>query len=472
MRLRLYNTASREVEEFVPIHPPTVGLYTCGMTVYYYAHVGHIRAYTNSDVLRRTIEYMGYGVRHVMNVTDVGHMTSDADEGEDKLELGARREGRSPWEIARHYEDHFFRTIERVNILKPHVICRATEHIAQQIALIQRLEARGYTYRTSVGVIFDTAKFPNYARFARLDLEGQQAGSRVEVDAERRNPSDFALWVTNQPNHLMQWDSPWGRGFPGWHIECSAMAMHYLGEEIDLHTGGIDHIPIHHTNEIAQSEAATGKPFVRYWLHTAFLNVNGAKMSKSLGNLYTLDDVVAQGIAPLSLRYFMLGSSYRKALNFTWEAVRGAQISLQRLWTKCASLPEPANVPLPEPLYAFEEAVGADLNMPKALAVVWETADSPAEPERLAATLYTMDRIMGLDLAHSSARLEELRALQLSANANEDKALELARQRQEMRKAKDYARADALRAEIEALGFAVEDTPQGPRLVPKGPGKP
>ena len=472
MRLRLYNTASREVEEFVPIHPPTVGLYTCGMTVYYYAHVGHIRAYTNSDVLRRTIEYMGYGVRHVMNVTDVGHMTSDADEGEDKLELGARREGRSPWEIARHYEDHFFRTIERVNILKPHVICRATEHIAQQIALIQRLEARGYTYRTSVGVIFDTAKFPNYARFARLDLEGQQAGSRVEVDAERRNPSDFALWVTNQPNHLMQWDSPWGRGFPGWHIECSAMAMHYLGEEIDLHTGGIDHIPIHHTNEIAQSEAATGKPFVRYWLHTAFLNVNGAKMSKSLGNLYTLDDVVAQGIAPLSLRYFMLGSSYRKALNFTWEAVRGAQISLQRLWTKCASLPEPANVPLPEPLYAFEEAVGADLNMPKALAVVWETAASPAEPERLAATLYTMDRIMGLDLAHSSARLEELRALQLSANANEDKALELARQRQEMRKAKDYARADALRAEIEALGFAVEDTPQGPRLVPKGPGKP
>ena len=204
MKLRLYNTASREVEEFVPIHPPTVGLYTCGMTVYYYAHVGHIRAYTNSDVLRRTLEYMGYDVRHVMNVTDVGHMTSDADEGEDKLELGARREGRSPWEIARHYEDHFFRTIERVNILRPHVICRATEHIEQQIALIQRLEARGYTYRTSVGVIFDTSKFPNYARFARLDLEGQQAGSRVEVDAERRNPSDFALWVTNQPNHIMQ----------------------------------------------------------------------------------------------------------------------------------------------------------------------------------------------------------------------------------------------------------------------------
>jgi cysteinyl-tRNA synthetase len=470
MKLRLYNTASREVEEFVPVHAPVVGMYSCGMTVYYYAHVGHIRAYTNSDTLRRTLEYMGYQVRHVMNVTDVGHMTSDADEGEDKLEAGAKREGKSPWEIARYYEEHFFKTIARANIEPPHVVCRATEHIADQIALIRRLEERGFAYRTPVGVIFDTAKFPRYADFARLNLEGQEAGARVEVDSERRNPADFALWVTNQPNHLMQWDSPWGRGFPGWHIECSAMSMRYLGEELDVHTGGIDHIPVHHTNEIAQSEAATGKPFVRYWMHTAFLNVDNQKMSKSLGNLYTLDDIVGQGYHPLALRYFYLGSSYRRAVNFTWEALGAAQTSLSRLWQKMADLPAPSKGGETPPLRAFEEAVGNDLNTPQALAVLWQAVDDrSADPAQVAATLLQMDRILGLDLAHAAERLAELRSIQIGSKETEEKALALAQERVALRKAKEYARADALREQILALGFIVEDTPQGPRVKPKGP---
>lgn len=318
MKLRLFNTASRKMEDFSPVNPPHVRLYTCGLTVYYYTHIGNLRTYTNSDILRRTLEYLGYNVKHVMNITDVGHMTSDEDAGEDKLEVGARREGKTPWEIARFYEDYFFSSLEQVNILKPHVICRATEHIADMIALIQRLEQRGFTYKTRVGVIYDTSKFPDYARFAGLDLEGQQAGTRVEVDVERKNPWDFALWVVNQPNHIMQWDSPWGRGFPGRHVECSAMSMKYLGEEIDIHCGGIDHVRVHHTNEIAQSEGATGKQFVRHWFHSCFTNVEGQKMSKSLGNLYTLEDATSRGFSPFSLRYFFLGSSYRKTNNFTW----------------------------------------------------------------------------------------------------------------------------------------------------------
>ncbi|HEU5322554.1 MAG TPA: class I tRNA ligase family protein, partial [Methylomirabilota bacterium] len=246
MKLSLSNTAhANQVEEFSPLQPPRVGLYTCGPTVYGPTHIGHVRTYVNNDVLRRVLQYAGYDVRHVMNVTDVGHMTSDADEGEDKLELAARREARSPWDIARRYEAHFFTTMAQVNVLDAHVVCRATEHVDDMIALVRRLEDRGFTYRTSVGVIFDTGKFPDYGKFARLDLEGQQAGARVEVDPERKRPWDFALWVTNQPGHLMKWPSPWGEGFPGWHIECSAMSMRYLGETLDIHTGGIDHIPVH-----------------------------------------------------------------------------------------------------------------------------------------------------------------------------------------------------------------------------------
>jgi len=466
MKLRLYNTKTRRVDDFEPLAPPMVTLYTCGPTVYYYTHVGHLRAYTNSDVLRRTLEYAGYTVRHAMNVTDVGHMTSDADEGEDKLEVGARREQKSPWDIARYYERHFFDTIARANIQPPHVVCRATEHVDQQIALVKRLEDKGLTYQTDVGVTFDTSRFPGYADFARLDLDGQQAGARVDVDAGRRNPQDFALWVTNKPTHIMQWDSPWGRGFPGWHLECSAMAMQYLGESIDIHTGGVDHIPVHHTNEIAQSEAATGKPFARFWFHTAFLNVDKTKMAKSLGNFYQLEDLAQRGFIPLVLRYFFFGSSYRKSLNFTWEALGAADRALTRLYDKCTKLPPPASTPDAEAIEAFEVAVGDDLNMPRALAVLWDTVDKPATPER-AAAIHRMDRILGLDLGSAVARLSDRRRLQVDDASVEAEAMELALERQRLRGERKFAEADEVRSRIAEMGFVVEDTPEGPRLKPK-----
>ena len=470
MKLQIFNTASRTVEEFAPLNPPNVGMYMCGPTVYYYAHIGNWRAYTNSDVLFRTLSYMGYDVRSVMNVTDVGHLTSDEDEGEDKMELRARKEQKSPWDIAKFYEKYFFQHFDTLNVVAPSITCRGTEHIPDMIELIQRLEKRGFTYRTSVGLIFDTAKFPEYPEFARLNLEGQQAGSRVTQDPERKSPWDFALWVTNQPKHIMQWDSPWGRGFPGWHIECSAMSMKYLGDQIDIHTGGIDHIPVHHTNEIAQSEAATGKRFAKYWFHTDFLSVNGHKMSKSLGNLYTIEDLVKRGFSPLSLRYFYLGSSYRKTLNFTWEALAAAQNALVRLWQRCAAFQNVSDaVPLKENMAAFEKAIGADLNTSKALAVLWETLNSGNAAERIAATLIEMDRILGLDLGNAKQRLEELRTLQTQSARHEQHARELAQKRAELRRQKQFADADALRDEIASLGFIVEDTSQGFVLKPKGP---
>jgi cysteinyl-tRNA synthetase len=459
--------AANRIEDFVPIHPPSVGMYTCGMTVYYLTHIGNLRTYTNSDILRRTLEYLGYEVKQVMNVTDVGHMTSDEDEGEDKLEVGARREGRTPWEIARFYEEYFFRDIARINILRPTVVCRATEHIADMIALIQRLEERGFTYRTTVGVIFDTRRFPDYAKFARLDLAGQQAGARVEVDPERKTPWDFALWVTNQPKHIMQWDSPWGRGFPGWHIECSAMSMKYLGEEFDIHTGGIDHVKVHHTNEIAQSEAASGKKFARYWFHSHFMNIDGQKMSKSLNNLYTLDDLVQRGIHPLALRWFFLGSSYRKQVNFTWDAVAGAQTTLVRLLEKIAELPVALGGGILDAVTGFEDALGDDLNTAKALAIMLEVAGLKNDSAAAAATLATMDRILGLNLERARATLDEINALRNKSAGDEQKATELMLRRQELRRQKKYAEADALRDQVLALGFVIEDTAQGPRLKPK-----
>lgn len=464
--LRLYNTATREKQAFRPVSSPVVRMYSCGPTVYYLPHVGHLRAYLTSDLLRRTLEYAGYSVRHVMNITDVGHMTSDADEGEDKMELGARREGKSPWELARYYEDAFFQSTGEVNILRPHVVCRATEHIDVQLQLIQRLEERGYTYRTSVGVIFNTEKFPRYADFARLDLTGQAAGARVAVDAERKRPQDFALWITNQPQHLMQWDSPWGRGFPGWHLECSAMALRYLGETIDIHTGGIDHIPVHHTNEIAQSEAATGKPFSQCWVHSAFLNVDGQKMSKSLGNLYTVDDVRQRGFSPLALRYYYLGSGYRNAQNFTWQALDGAQRALMNVWELCAVLPLPTGNPIGEYLDAFEEALADDLNTSQALAVLLQMLRSDHPGEAKAMTVTWIDRILGLDLASARLHINDTWHHQGITPETERHARQLLEQRRQARQYRDFALADRLRDEIWQIGYKVEDQGGGSELVP------
>jgi cysteinyl-tRNA synthetase len=464
MKINLYNTAGRKVEEIIPINDARIGMYSCGPTVYYYAHIGNLRTYICTDILRRTLAYAGFEVKQVMNVTDVGHMTGDEDEGEDKIEKRAQLENRSPWEIARFYEDYFFQAIDKLNIPAPHIKPRGTEHIPEMIRLIERLEARGYTYQTSVGVIFDTSRFKNYADFAGLNLEGQISGHRVNIDPERRHSWDFALWVTNQPKHLMQWDSPWGKGFPGWHIECSAMSMKYLGEQLDIHTGGIDHIPVHHTNEIAQSESATGKQFVKYWFHCNFLAVDNRKMSKSLGNLYTLEDLEARGILPLSFRFFCLFSAYMKSINFTWEALKAAQKSLVKLWTKTKDFPEPS-CPIPALLNKFETAMGDNLNTPVALAVVWEVFNADYPDERKAATVFKMDEILGLDLRQARQCLSSL-AMLTAKSANRDEAASLAQERKMLRNERKFKEADEIRNKILELGFTVKDTPEGFVLVP------
>ena len=341
--MRIYNTMSRQVEEFQPINPPEVRLYACGFTVYDYTHLGHLRKYTMDDVLVRTLEHAGYDVKFVQNVTDVGHLTSDSDTGEDKLEKGARKYGKSAWDVAREFEEYFWRSMDLMGNLRPDVSCRATEHIQIQLEMVQELEKKGYTYEIpGDGIYFDTSKFPDYGKLARLAVDDQTEGARIGVVEGKRHPADFALWKFERPgeNRAMSWPSPWAeRSFPGWHIECSAMAIKYLGEQLDIHTGGIDHIPVHHTNEIAQAESATGKvPFVRYWVHHNFLLVDGEKMSKSLGNFFTIDDVLERGYSPRALRMLFLTTHYRSEMNFTWEALEGMQKAYVRLMRQVAEL--------------------------------------------------------------------------------------------------------------------------------------
>lgn len=457
--MKVYNTLTRRKEDFVPVEPGKVKIYTCGPTVYWYAHTGNFRAYIFADTLRRVFEYLGYEVRQVMNITDVGHLTTDDDLGEDKLEAGARREGKTPEEIARFYEAAFFRDAARLNILRPHIVCRATEHISDMIELIKRIEKNGFAYRTRVGLIFDTGKYPDYWRLGRLNLEEQRAGARVEIDPERKNLSDFALWITNQPKHLMQWDSPWGRGFPGWHIECSAMSMKYLGEEFDIHTGGIDHIPIHHTNERAQNFAATGKEVVHYWMHNAFLQIGEARMGKSEGNIVTITELEEQGFEPLAFRYLCLTAHYRMPLNFTREALSAAQNGLRGLrelgrnaqsWQKGIEQDW-----LEQAEAEFKAAIQDDLNLPQALAVVWSLVreGNRRQDRRAWQILLDFDRVLGLGLEETE---EE--------NVIPADIYQMAVERERARKAKDWVRADRLRDEIRQRGWIVEDTTNGWRL--------
>ncbi|MCR4423583.1 MAG: cysteine--tRNA ligase [candidate division WOR-3 bacterium] len=457
--MKVYNTLTRRKEDFVPVEPGKVKIYTCGPTVYWFAHTGNFRAYIFADTLRRVFEYLGYEVRHVMNITDVGHLTTDDDLGEDKLEAGAKREGKTPKEIARFYEAAFFRDAAKLNILRPHIVCRATEHINEMIDLIKRIEQNGFTYKTQVGLIFDTGKYPDYWRLGRLNLDEQRAGARVEIDPGRKNPSDFALWITNQPKHLMQWDSPWGRGFPGWHIECSAMSMKYLGEEFDIHTGGIDHIPIHHTNERAQNFAATGKEVVHYWMHNAFLQIGEARMGKSEGNIVTIPELEAQGFEPLAFRYLCLTAHYRMPLNFTSEALSAAQNGLRglrELGRNAQFWQEGKEGDWLERAKAeFKAAIQDDLNLPQALAVVWNLVreGNRRQDRRAWQTLLDFDQVLGLRLGET----------------NEEETIpadiyQLAVERDRARKAKDWVRADQLRNEIKNRGWIVEDTLTGWRL--------
>lgn len=449
--VKLYNTISRKIEEFKPIKDKEVGIYNCGPTVYSYATIGNLRTYIFEDVLRRVLEFNGYTVKEVMNVTDVGHLTSDADTGEDKVESAAKKRGESAWELAEKYTKQFVTDLEKLNIILPTVMPKATDHIQEMIKLVEALEKKGFTYSTSDGIYFDTSKLKDYGKLARLNLKGQLAGARVEINSEKKNPYDFALWKFSPKGEKrqMEWASPWGVGFPGWHIECSAMSTKYLGQPFDIHTGGIDHIPTHHTNEIAQSEGAFGKPLADYFLHGEFLVWSAGKMSKSKGNIVTLTELSEQGYDSISYRYLTLTAHYRSKLNFSYESLDGAQNALRSLREVVSSYPAPSTVNSQFEA-KFKEKVNDDLDMPGALASAWELVKSELPEGIKAATLFRFDEVLGLNLAASQTKIEVA-------------AKKLIDEREEARASKDFSKADLLRNQLEEMGYALQDTPTGPR---------
>jgi cysteinyl-tRNA synthetase len=465
MELHLYNTLTRGKEEFTTIRPGEVGLYTCGPTVYNYAHIGNLRTYIFEDVLKRVLRFNGFRVTHVMNITDVGHLAGDRDQGEDKMEKGARREGKTAWDIAEFYTRAFRQDIARLNILEPVIWCKATETIPEQIELVRTLEAKGFTYRTADGIYFDTARFPDYARLSTQNLDALQEGARVEKNPEKRNATDFALWKFSPEGvrRQMEWDSPWGVGFPGWHIECSAMAMKFLGDQLDIHCGGVDHIDIHHTNEIAQSEAATGRKFFNFWMHGAFLNIQGGKkMAKSEENFLTLENaLLRRGINPLAYRYASFQTHYRKPMEYSEESLQAARNGLEHLYNQVRETAAaagaggaPAAQGDPALLERFQEAVNDDLNMPRAMAVVQETLKSDIPAADRYATVLAFDRVLGLDLDRADLPEELPAEVQALVDA-----------RSKARREKQWAESDRLRDEIQALGYTVKDTRDGMKLT-------
>jgi len=468
-KINLFNTLGRELQVFTPISDNQIGMYTCGPTVYGRAHIGNLRAYTFADVARRIFEYAGYNVKQVMNITDVGHLTSNADEGEDKLQKAARETHQTAWEISKKWTTQFLKDVEELNIQPVHVICKATDHIPEQINLIKRLEKKGYTYLTSDGVYFDTSKFPTYGDLAKLDIKGLQAGKRIEM-GEKKSKTDFALWKFSKPeeNRDMEWDSPWGRGFPGWHIECSAMSMKYLGETFDVHTGGIDHIPIHHTNEIAQSEAATGKKFVNYWLHSEFLVMNDKeKMSKSLGNIINLDTLKSNGISPLAYRYLCLNTHYRKPLSYGSEILNSAKTTYSNLIKKVIKLKKEnpkiislnkLSDPSKEYLNNFKKVVFNDLNTPQALGIMWDLIkENSINSSEKYSLLLDFDKVFGLKLSEISSNNQS--NIDIPKNI-----LELFNQRNHFRLNKDWAKSDELREQLKKEGYQILDTKDGAKL--------
>jgi cysteinyl-tRNA synthetase len=457
--MQLYNTLTRRKEELKPLKTDGVRLYTCGPTVYHYAHIGNLRTYIFEDLLRRTLEFVGFPVKHVMNITDVGHLTSDADAGEDKMQKGAKREGKTVWEVADFYTKAFMADITRLNIVHPTVICKATDHISEMIAQIQQLEKNGLTYISGGNVYFDATKFKHYGELAQLDKQDLKAGARIDVDANKKSPYDFVLWftVSKHGNQDMQWDSPWGRGFPGWHIECSAMSSKYLGDQFDIHCGGIDHIPVHHTNEIAQAEGAgSPHPWVKIWMHGNFLTMTeGAKMAKSGDNFLTVQTLIDEKIDPLDYRYFCLQAHYRKELSFSWDALNASKNALRKLRAKMFSFPKKGKENTAY-LEAFTQAMEDDLNAPQALSIVWKLIDD----EKISdgdkwTTLIKCDKVLGL-------RLDEEIQVEIP-----QEVLTLQLQRDEARKNKDFKTSDTLRAAIEAKGFTVKDLPGGSTLIPQ-----
>jgi cysteinyl-tRNA synthetase len=459
--MKLYNTLNRKVEDIKPLDSKAVTIYTCGPTVYDYPHIGNWFTFVRYDTLVRTLKLSGYEPKWVMNITDVGHLVSDADEGEDKLEKGARREGKTAWDVAKFYGDYFVDALGRLNFTKPDYLPKATDHIQEQIDLVKKLEEKGFTYAIDDGVYYDTSKFSRYADFAQLDLDEQQAGKRVEYNQQKRNPTDFALWKFSPEGHKrdMEWDSPWGKGFPGWHLECSAMSMKYLGETMDIHAGGIDHLPVHHTNEIAQSEAVTGKPFANYWMHANHISVEGEKISKSLGNGVTLEDIEKRGLSLMALRLHILESHYRSQSKFSWESLAAAQRRL-RNWRAIADLrwqpgeqPADLSVELIAAAQNFKDSMTDDLNTPAAL-VFMDALDGRvkakvSEQDIAAFTefLQLVDDALGLSL--------------LSSKDIEPEQKQLIAEREEVRAVKDWQKSDEIRVELVKQGLGLRDTNQG-----------
>lgn len=471
MDLFFYNTLTGKKEKFIPINKNEVKMYSCGPTVYSYAHIGNFRTYIFVDSLRRTLEYNGYKMKHVMNITDVGHLTSDADTGEDKMEKAAKKEGKDPYEIAKFYANAFMNDMGKLHIEKPEIITKATDNIPQMIELVEEIIKNGYGYETSKGIYFDVSKLDKYPVLSNNSVEGQQAGARVEVDKEKRNPFDFALWIKAPENHIMKWDSPWGKSYPGWHIECSAMGRRFLGENFDIHTGGVDHIPVHHENEIAQCKGAFGHNPANFWMHCEFLLVDGGKMSKSLGNIYTISELKEKGIEPLAYKLFCFSSHYRNKLNFTFEGVKASNIALNRIRKGyLAHLNGNDSIEekeIEEYENRFHNAINDDLNIPLAIGVLWDVIKNEKKSKELADLILRFDKVFGLDLANSKKYLQELNENEEDMSVIPEQLLQFANERKIARENKDFQKADLLRKKIEESGYQIKDIAGGDYKIVK-----
>ena len=456
MELKLYNTLSREKEIFKSIDEKRVRIYSCGPTVYYYAHIGNLRAYLFMDNLRRVLKYNGYELLHAMNITDVGHLESDADEGEDKMAKAARREHKDPFEIAKFYTEKFMIDLDKLNIDKPEIICKATDHIKEMEEYVKKIIEHGYAYETKDTIYFDTSKLDKYGILSRINIDEQKAGARVEFDSEKKNVTDFALWIKAPENHIMKWDSFFGKCYPGWHIECSAMGRKYLGEHFDIHTGGIDHIPIHHENEIAQSKGFSGQIPANWWMHCEFLLIDGGKMSKSLGNVYTIKDLEDKGFTAMDYRMFNFTAHYRNKLNFTWDSLESAKVSLSRLKEGFRKQQEGTEDVSDDVIKDYEikfnEAINDDLNMPQAMSVVWDVVKNPIKSKKFAELLLKFDQVLGL-------KIDEEDKLEIP-----EEIQKLVDERNEARKNKDFAKSDEIRDMLIEKGYTVKDTPNGTEI--------
>ena len=459
MDIYVYNTLTREKEIFTPLKQKEVKIYSCGPTVYKDATIGNMRTNIFQDVLRRMLKYNGYKIKHVMNITDVGHLVSDGDEGEDKMIKSAREEHKTPLEIAEHYTKLFFDDLKDLNIEIPEVICKATEYIPEMLEYVEELVEKGYAYETSTAIYFDVSKLDKYPVLSNVNVEEQKAGARVDVDPEKKNPYDFALWIKAPENHLMKWDSPWGPSYPGWHIECSAMSRKHLGEQFDIHTGGIDLIPTHHENEIAQSKGVCGKIPANYWIHGEYLLINGGKMSKSLGNVYLLKDIKEKGYDPLVYKLLCYTSSYRNKLNFTWEGIEASSKSLERLRNGYKmnkngtdTLNEEDKKELDRLENEFHKAINDDMNMPLAMSFVWEVIKYSKKSPEIAELLKKFDTVLGIKIDKEETNKE--------IEIPED-VLKLVEERKQARQEKNWAESDRLRDLIKEKGYEVKDTKDG-----------